>query len=242
MEFCFPCYKLLQKLQRASLLSPRKFNQEASLRTAPRLGRHHSSMIHAYSRPLLLFLIQSGLGNGVHWSDCRTNLIHLRSRGRNLASATALQKPRSTHRLIITFSSFKRSLITWERLEKERSITIVCRRMNSRNFFFGPHLNAYALNTASTVLQRSMTMLSCWGRISWRALKESSFFRSTSKYDIRNKLTKDSGRERWPLRYMVLRSCRQGQYIRCLRWPSCNVVRIVPDHFPLEICTSAICR
>ena len=40
-------------------------------------------------------LIQPSLGNGVHWSDCRADPIHLRgyAHGHNLASATAPQKP-----------------------------------------------------------------------------------------------------------------------------------------------------
>ena len=43
-------------------------------------------------------LIQPSLGNGVHWSDCRADPIHLRgyAHGHNLASATALQKPSIT--------------------------------------------------------------------------------------------------------------------------------------------------
>jgi len=121
--------------------------------------------IHAL---LFFFSIQSGLWSGVRWNDCLTgppDLIHLRSHGRNLASATALQKSRSTH-IPASNKVFN--------LRKYRNGKAHIGSVQLWEYFWPEHSP-----------QTSMTVLSCRARISWRALKKSSYPRSTAKFDIR---------------------------------------------------------
>jgi hypothetical protein len=60
------------------------------------------------------FCLHSNTIRPLEWyppGDCRTDLIHLRSHGRNLVlvSATALQKPRSTHTTIPSFDNLRKA-------------------------------------------------------------------------------------------------------------------------------------